>query len=442
MDYLSFSKLTEKDFDEVVYQCGGERFTNDPKIKEKNCDYILDDTVIELKIVEEEPFEKQPKQDKLVELFGTEFKTIIINPLDLNREKKRQYYKVLGMPIKTHIKKASKQLKTSAAECGAVVKIAIIMNNGLTVTSPEEFEEIVTSRSKNDTHNIDIIIVCGMYYYSDKFDSYAIFEFKDIHLRGQKRDSIIKKLRESWFSKVNKYMASQIADINLKRTKEPIQDLFFEKGNIRYVKPTIQMGTPSDFYGNMDRPREDTTGMCSSPKVARLLPKFDEESYSFACSNIVDCDVLRNSLSEYLMWAETECNNNIDILLPIVQMPITEIELKRIHTPFTFQSITELLLPKFRESVLSLVQNSIPFPNVPISLNYILVQVNEIGIDKANDIAFISHNMDDAEPPIQDYVIKGERMKYEYAIMLGAAYCMSIGADFLYYYKDESLKWK
>ena len=92
--------------------------------------------------------------------------------------------------------------------------------------------------------------------------------------------------------------------------------------------------------------------------------------------------------------------------------------------------------------MISTADKATEFTENPISLNYILVQVNEIGVDKANDIAFISHNMDHFTPPIQKYLIKGERMKYEYAIMLASAYCLSVNADTVYYYRNEDFKWK
>ena len=87
---------------------------------------------------------------------------MILNPLDLDQHGKRKYYQELAAPIKGQLKKASKQLKTSAAEVNSQVKIAIIMNNGLTMTSPEEFQSLAVERTKNDTSGIDILIVCGM----------------------------------------------------------------------------------------------------------------------------------------------------------------------------------------------------------------------------------------------------------------------------------------
>ena len=260
MEYLNFSVLTERDFDEVVLNVGGRLYTDDPTIQESNCDYILGDTVIELKIIEEEPIEKKTKQEKLAKLFRSDIKTVILNPLDLDIYGKRKYYQELADPIRRRLKKASKQLKTSAAKINAQVKIAIIMNNGLTMTDHDEFQRLAIERTRNATSGIDILIVCGMYYFSDKFDSYAFFKFEDIQIQGEERSELIQKLRVEWSNKVEQYMTKQIVDLNMKRTKEPIQDLFFELDGIRYVKPPIQWGKPSEFYGEAGRPREDTTG--------------------------------------------------------------------------------------------------------------------------------------------------------------------------------------
>ena len=442
MEYLLFSQLTETDFDEIVLSVGGRRYTEDPHIQNLNCDYVLDDTVIELKIIEEEPIEKKTKQEKLANLFRSDTKTVILNPLDLDHLGKRKFYQEMATPIKGQLKKASKQLKISADAVGAHAKIAIIMNNGLTMTGHDEFRRLAIERTKNDTSGIDILIVCGMYYFSDKFDSYAFFEFNDFKIQGQERPDLIQKLRDAWFKKVEKYMTQQIVDLNIKRTKEPIQDLFFELDGIRYVKPPIQWGKPSKFYGEAGRLREDTTGMNHCPSVATVFPIFDDESYNYAKRNIIDGTILTDSLREYLVWAENERETSLNPFLPIVLIPIKLRELEKLQRPFHFKKIVQSTLPKFQDAVISTADKATEFSENPISLNYILVQVNEIGIDKANDIAFISHNTDHFTPPIQKFLIKGERMKYEYAIMLASAYCLSVNADCVYYYRNEDFKWK
>lgn len=442
MEYLNFSVLTERDFDEVVLNVGGRRYTDDPTIQESNCDYILSDTVIELKIIEEEPIEKKTKQEKLAKLFRSDIKTVILNPLDLDIYGKRKYYQELADPIRRRLKKASKQLKTSAAKINAQVKIAIIMNNGLTMTDHDEFQRLAIERTRNATSGIDILIVCGMYYFSDKFDSYTFFKFEDIQIQGEERSELIQKLRVEWSNKAEQYMTKQIVDLNMKRTKEPIQDLFFELDGIRYVKPPIQWGKPSEFYGEAGRPREDTTGMKHCPPVATVLPVFDEESYDYAKGHIIDGDILTDSLRDYLIWAENVKGASINKFKPVVLIPITRQELEMLEFPFYFKQISQCTLPKFQDAVISTANKSTELPNQPVSLNYILVQVNEIGIDKANDIAFISHNKDYCTPLEQSFIIKGERMKYEYALMLASAHCLSIRADTVYYYRNEDFKWK
>jgi len=281
-----------------------------------------------------------------------------------------------------------------------------------------------------------------MYYFSDKFETYAFFEFNDIIIHGKDRPDLIKKLRVAWYKKVEQYMTQQIIDLNIKRTKEPIQDLFFEHDGIRYVKPPIQWGKPSEFYGDTGRPREDTTGMNQCPPVATVLPVFDDESYNSAKRNIIDGTILKDSLREYLVWAKNEQESASNPFSPIVLTLIKLQELEKLQHPFHFKQIVQSALPIFQNALISTANKVTEFYENPISLNYILVQVNEIGIDKANDIAFISHNMDHCTPPIQKFLIKGVRMKYEYAIMLASAYCLSVNADTVYYYRNEDFKWK
>lgn len=73
-----------------------------------------------------------------------------------------------------------------------------------------------------------------------------------------------------------------------------------------------------------------------------------------------------------------------------------------------------------------------------------MVEVQEIGIDKANDVAFISHiTIDDLlEDMQQTFLLQGERIKYEYAILLASSYCIALNAERVYYIRNEDFKWK
>ena len=85
MEYLKFSVFTEEDFNEVIFNAGGRRYVEDDSVQtEKNCDYIIDDAVVELKIIEEEPLTKKTKQEKLAKLFKPDGKTVVLEPSQLD----------------------------------------------------------------------------------------------------------------------------------------------------------------------------------------------------------------------------------------------------------------------------------------------------------------------------------------------------------------------
>ena len=69
MEYLQFASFSENDFDEIVLNAGGKRYTDDPKVSDLNCDYILDNIVIELKIIMEEPVKKKRNRKNLLNYF-------------------------------------------------------------------------------------------------------------------------------------------------------------------------------------------------------------------------------------------------------------------------------------------------------------------------------------------------------------------------------------
>jgi hypothetical protein len=64
MDQIRIKAVSEQDFDEVIVAAGGSRI-----LEEGSADYALNETVIELKLVLEEGFEKADRQKRLAELF-------------------------------------------------------------------------------------------------------------------------------------------------------------------------------------------------------------------------------------------------------------------------------------------------------------------------------------------------------------------------------------
>lgn len=444
MDYLEFSSLTEKDFDEIIFNAGGKRYTDNSSIqKGLNCDYILDDAVIELKIIEEEPIEKKQKQEKFVNLFPAYAETVLLIP---TKEQKYEYYKILESPIKSALKKASKQLQKSAETIGAKLKIAIIMNNGLYMVSQEEFKNIALNRAKNDTSGIDILIIASMHYYSDKFEIITLFEFKDFEINSIKyenKKTITEKLRKAWNEKTQKFMTEQLINTNIERGKIPIQDLYFEYDGIRYIKPSIQWGEDSKWYKN-GRPRIDTTKEKDIPQIL-VIPTFDNENtYNYVKENLYEKNILMETLKEYNDWIE---NNPIDLQTNIqvfLNVELTIKDLNLIQSPFYMQDIQDLAHKKVEEMRKKLENNLEKFTPKINSNNFILIETQEIGMDKANDISFISHITYDpkSRKSTQEVLINGKRIHFDYAVELGIALCIALKADKIAYIKDETYKWK
>lgn len=437
MEYLQFSSLTENDFDEIIFDAGGKRYIDDPKVQEKNCDYILDNAVIELKIIEEEPMGKKEKQKKLTELFPPNADTVILYP---NDEQKNKYYRILESPIQKALKKASKQLQISAKNKDAKVRIAIIMNNGLYMISKDEFQEIAIRKAKNDTSGIDILIICSMYYYSDKFDMRIMFEFKDIQINKMECSNtkqLIDKLSTSWNKKVEQYMTEQVTNTSLKRTKSPIKDLFFEYKGIRYIKPPIQWGESSEFWRNA-RPREDSTKIENEPLIM-VLPMFDNESYLYAKKYLTDKSILQNSLSEYIEFVENNPLESQSVIKLTVQITLTKNNLQGIKKPISTYDIQQYANLKY-EALFDEIENSmIEYSDKVKDEKFVLVETHEIGMDKANDIAYISYIEGNSK---QDFLIDGKHIKYEHAISLAIAFCIITNAEKVYYIRNEKFKWK
>lgn len=439
MDYLKISRFTENDFTSIIESIGGRRYSDDDsKETEKNCDYVFEDSLIELKLVEENLIEKKSKRDKLSSLFDENGKpkTIVIAPELLSEGRKKQYYRILETPIKTALKTASKQLKKSS-KSKDWVKIALIINNGLSLMMPEEFESVAIKCASNDTSGIDILLVGGSYFFSDKFvDGYAIYPLKEVYLNGVYRADIVDSIRNGWSKFLCEFMTNQIIKEDLDRNKEPLQDISFKVDDVLYVKPPPRMGK-SSFWPNGKRPREDSTNLKTCPPVATLIPRLNNQNYEIAKKIIDDNWKLKDNLQTYLIWLEKEIEECSTIFRPLIGI---EISCKNLSAS-TFQELCEVSVEVFNQQIHKIIDGASEFTKEHQSLNYILLNCIEIGIDKANDIAYIEHVNEYPGLEYNKRFVSGERMKFEYALTLASAYCLKAGANCVYFIRDETFKW-
>ncbi len=438
MEHLNIIRITEKDFDQIIEDLGGKRLSEDESREEReNADYILNDAIIELKIVEEDPSTKISTQDKLARLFSSEAETVIIDPLLLDKYGRRQYYRILETPIKSHVKKAARQLKSSqAANSLSGPRIAIVINNGLYAHTSEEFEETTFKCASNDTSAIDILLVGGVYYYSDTFKMYAFPRLSPYYINGKFDCKEVTSLITAWTKFVDDYMTRVILDVSAKRTKEPVKDICFEKDDIRYVKPTPRLG-PSKFWSGRSRPRMDTTGIETCPPVGRIIPRFSLEGYEVAMREICDKEKLHNSYEEYAMWIRNEKERSQDRFCPVIDVELSLSDCSK----SSYYELCDLATDRFDRDVRELADKVVEFSESHVALTYVLVVSREIGVDKANDIAWISIISEMPNLEKKCTVINGKRLKFEHALMLGSAYAVLHGCPQVYYIRDQKYMW-
>lgn len=117
-------RISEPFVDGVMYELGWHRYTDKyPRVDgQLNTDYIGPNSVAELKIFEEEPLLKPEHQAKISSFFQSLGQTG--NEIDIDIEKipgsiRSDFENQISRPFQTDIKKASKQMKTSAEVTGA-----------------------------------------------------------------------------------------------------------------------------------------------------------------------------------------------------------------------------------------------------------------------------------------------------------------------------------
>ena len=145
-----------------------------------------------------------------------------MDPQVLSEWDRRKYFKILEGPIKTQVKKASKQLKSTTIKVAKEIKkFLLIVNNGYSALDAEEFKKVVNKCVKNDTSNIDYVISCGIYYYSDGFDSYFIAPFELEKITSSIEPSEFNLILNSWYNFINNYMSRFVMEDVYKRQAHP-----------------------------------------------------------------------------------------------------------------------------------------------------------------------------------------------------------------------------
>ena len=82
-------------------------------------------------------------------------------------------------------------LETQSSSTG----ILLVINNGYTALDPSCN---LAHRCRQDTHEIDGIVVAGCYFHSDTFDSYFLWPIDYVPINIHRPFTSYDKLREAW----------------------------------------------------------------------------------------------------------------------------------------------------------------------------------------------------------------------------------------------------
>lgn len=446
---LTIRPISESDIDEIIREAGGIRAHEDTHRRtEKGADYRLKDAVIELKILEEDGLSKPERQTKLATLFLKVMPhrpVIVLDKDKLPAPLRRDYNRILEGPVKTAVSKARAQLSQSRKELeGTKASVLMIINNGYTALRHEELLTLASNRARQDTTEIDGVVVGGCYYYSDGFDSCYIWPLNYVPINVSKSFDF-DALRAAWDKFSGQFM-TQLMQAAQKKTsiKGPVIDQQFNVGDTTFVMLTPRMGEPSSYY-HKGRPRQNSSRIKTCPKVAKVNAEISAEDWPKFQSAL---PILATQSHHEWRQSFSEMQGTENGLQPTVAMPVKFQDWMEWHTtqnrPPSVQSLHVFATELFEHSVRSTLKRSIEWAEDRVfPARYILIITEEIGQDRANDISriAIAHSSFEQEQPRIFPLIDDVRIFFEHALVLASAYAVKEHIDCVVWHKNLEYGW-
>lgn len=446
---LTIRPISESDIDEIVKAAGGIRAHEDAHRRaKKGADYRLKDAVIELKILEEDGLLKPERRAKLAELFKqvTPDRPVIV--LDKNKlpgSLQRYYNRILEGPIKTAVSKARVQLSQSRTELdGTNASILMVINNGYTALRHEELMAMVAHRVRQDTSEIDGLVVGGCYYYSDGFDSFYIWPLEYLPINVSKFFDF-EVLLAAWNSFSEQFMTQLMQSPPGKTsTKGPVIDQQFDVGGTTFLMPTPRIGEPSSFY-HRGRPRQNSSGIDICPKVAVVRAEIGKDDWSKFQTALESLAWESHQQWQNRLAQQSNAENGLQ---PVVAMPINFDDwvawLERQNLTPSMQSIHAFATDLFERAVRDVMERSIEWSeNCVLPARYVLLITDEIGQDKANDISriAIARSRPEVEQPQIFPILENARIFFEHALALASAYAVRERIDYVIWHRNLEYGW-
>jgi len=441
MEYIRINPVTEDDFDGLIASAGGSRIP-----EEASADYRLNEAIIELKLVSEEGFEKADRQKKLATLFRQaqpNRPVVLINPERLNEAEARRYYRIVETPIKSHCKKASKQLQLTAERSSlAPTRVLVILNVGYTLLSSDEFKDVCFKCARNDTSGIDWVMCGGIYFYSDKFDNYVIAPLEEMALDLSCPFPSRASLGEAWSQFLNKLMTDVVRNpLPFADGRMPVLDMSFDLDGVRYIKTAPGM-PPSSFWPGGVAPRENSSGIDTCPTVSRTFPLLSEGEWRRFKDAMPGITRMKPTYQEWLKACPDEAQEMTQPLKPLVFVEVTFEDfvswMERPKAQWQFSDIGEYTSEVFHQRALLLLNEAKDMNDTHIvPLDYVHFALSEVGSDKANDFASIYYVSEVPGFDRKGPLVENVRVFFEYGMAVAAAYAIKRNVKTIFYTKER-----
>jgi hypothetical protein len=441
--------LDEAELDFAIDAAGGARAHPDAdKRPNVGADYKLGSTLIELKGLDEEGLSKLPRQKKLADLFQRyepQRPVIVLDRQRLEAGDQARFDRIIEGPIKTAISTANRQLKQSRREHGdSKCSVLMVVNNGYTSLDHEALKALVTHRVRQDTHEIDAVVVAGAYYHSDGFDTIFLWPIDCVPMNLDRPFIEFERLRDGWNALAERFMTRMmIGDPGPKLSKGPVADTQFEHNGVTFIRPAPVFGAPSEFYVH-GRPRNDSSGLSACPPVGRTFPSLTLGEWTRLEKSIARPSDL---LGSYETWKRTEMQGfaESDPLKPFVTIPVTAgaYEAWLSQAPGPNSSIFQFANALFSDRIRELIGQArdLEQTNV-VPSRYVLATTDVVGQDRANDVSQIAavQERSDGKAMRREF-LADKRMFHEHALALAAAYAIRERLDSVMWVKNLRYAW-
>jgi len=451
METFRIQPISENAVDEVLTRAGGSRAHPDAHRRDKpGADYVLGDALIELKALDDEGMSKPERQRKLADLFrkyGDTRPVVIVDRNRLPEEGQREFDRILDRPINGIVKKARRQLLQSRREIEhSACSILMVLNNGYTALDHDALVELVAHRARQDTREIDGVIVGGCYHHSDGFDSVFLWPLDYIPINANSPFLSFEALQRAWHDYAERTMTALIrGEMPVTAGKGPVVDTQFDVDGITYVKPAPPMGVKSEFYAR-GRPRKGGYVGTNLPPVALTSPDMSRSEWWIFHKELSSDPVLCGS---YQAWRKHR-QRGIEAgapLKPFIPIPVTRNGWAQWCTehqlPRNGRTINQYANELFSQRLRALLHAARELKSDSVlPSRYVLVITEEIGQDQANDLIRIG--LVQAGVP-DDLVVRellpSTRTYHEHGLALAGVYALSEGVDCVMWQKDKRYSW-